>query len=159
MCPNTCFLITCTDKRCVLFESCGPVPNSITKTICCIVLLCCHATLLSPPPVLLAIARLSAAPGCSDCQKNESILSTWKLIFFATSSVNLLSCESKQKNPVFVEGRWGAGMVFVSERGLGPGHPDIHRNCWGQKWAGWDTPMSHASPSGRVCPAWQLRWE
>lgn len=47
----------------------------------------------------------------------------------------------------------GAGMVFVSERGLGPGYPDIHRNCWGQNWAGWDTPMSHTSPSECVCPA------
>ena len=64
MCPNTCFLITCTDKRCVLFESCGPVPNSITKTICCIVLLCCHATLLSPPQFYspsLVYLRLPAA--------------------------------------------------------------------------------------------------
>lgn len=77
---------------------------------------------------------MAAANLCSDCQKTESILSTSEINFFTRRP---LSCyhvkvqrEDKKKIHFFAQG--DAGMVSASESGLGPGQPDIHRNCWGK---------------------------
>lgn len=58
---------------------------------------------------------------------------------------------SKYRRGDSLRRKGGGGLVSVSQRGLGPVHPDIQRNCWGRKWAKQDTPLCHISPSGCVC--------
>lgn len=77
---------------------------------------------------------MAAANLCSDCQKTESILSTWEINFFTRRPLTCyhvkVQREDKKKIQFFAQG--DAGMVSASERGLGPGQPDTHRNCWGK---------------------------
>lgn len=81
----------------------------------------CHHSILclsffhSLPLVYLWL--LAAANLCSDCQKNESVLSAWKIIFFARPPLTCyhVKVEKRGKKTVCVWG-WGRNGVSLRER-------------------------------------------
>lgn len=154
MCPNTHFLITFADKLSVIciLRSVLTLAHSITSATCFIRLFCRHSILCLP--LSLTFPRLSAANLCSDCQKNESVLSAWKkIIFFARPPVTCHHVKEQtrqDKNPVCV----GGGRNGVSLRERIRARPTRHsQEVLGGKWAEWGTPLCHISPSGCVWPA------
>lgn len=104
----------------------------------------CLSFFLSLPLIILLL--MAAANLCSDCQKNESVLSAWKIIFFARPPLTCYHVKVQRERggkTQSVHGGGEAGMVSVSERGLGPGQSHVHRRCRGKVGRMGHTLVSH----------------
>lgn len=123
VCPAIHFLITLLDKlsvicilRTILMHSIAALKYHLFHDALTLPLFT-----LSPSLCLIYPWLLTAANLCSYCEKNECVLSAWKIIFFTRPPLNCYHVKVQKGGRKKSSLRRGTGMVSVSERGLGPG--------------------------------------